>query len=100
MARIHIALQEGFDGDEVVVRINGEDVYRRSGVTTRPQISLADSFARDVADGPATIEVRLPVRGASGSIAVDGVRPCHVGVSRTPAGRVVLRAQDEPFGYL
>jgi hypothetical protein len=100
MAELHIALQEGFDGDEVIVLIDGQDVYRRPGVTTRTQIGLADSFTRKVADRRVAVEVRLPGRGASGLIDVDGNRPCHIGVSVTPAGRVALRAQDEPFGYL
>jgi hypothetical protein len=36
MALLHIALQEGFTGDDVVVRVQGEEVFRKEDVTTRP----------------------------------------------------------------
>ena len=35
---LHITLREGFHGHTVVIVVDGDEVYRRSGVTTGPRI--------------------------------------------------------------
>ncbi len=44
MVLLHIAFQEGFTDDTVVVRVNGREVFRKGSVKTRLQIGYADSF--------------------------------------------------------
>lgn len=71
MARLQVALQDGFDEDAVVVSLDGREVFRKDGVTTRRQISLAESFEIDAPDQPAELHVDVMSRGVSDSIAVD-----------------------------
>lgn len=71
MARLQIALQDGFDADAVVVSVDGTEVFRKDGVTTRRQIGLADTFEVDVPEQPAQLEVAVPSRGVSEAVPFD-----------------------------
>jgi sulfur carrier protein ThiS len=99
MTLLHIALQEGFWGDTVIVRVNGEQVFREKDVKTRLQIGLADSVELDVAEGPTQVEVLLPSKNLSDSVQLDVSAPTYVGVSIVD-GKITFRISDMPFGYL
>ena len=99
MALLHIALQEGFFGDTVVVRVNGEEVFRKKDVKTRLQIGFADSVELNVAEGPTQVEVLLPAKNLSESVQLDVSAPTYVGVSVVD-GKIIFRISDVPFGYL
>ena len=68
---IHLALQDGFDGDEVAIRVDGEEAYRGEGVTTRTQISHAADMQLEVPDHQFTLEVDVPSRDVQESVQVD-----------------------------
>ena len=68
---INVALQDGFDGDTVVIRVDGAEAYRREQVTTRTQISHAADTQLDVPDGPFELEVDIPTRGMQESFQID-----------------------------
>jgi hypothetical protein len=95
MRTLTIDLQEGFAGDEVLVRVNGSEVARRSDVRTKRMVGLACSVDVPVPDGPVTLEVEVPTKGVRG--AADVRRSC-VGVSVEGSG-VRFIESDEPFGY-
>jgi hypothetical protein len=101
MPLIHVAIQEGFQNDTLVVHLDGVEVYRRAALKTRMQIGLADSFDLDAAPGPAELRVEVLTRNASVTIPLKVVagRELHVGVSVTPDGAVTYKATDEPFRY-
>lgn len=98
MGNLHVALQDGFDNDKVEVRIGGQTVYERDGVTTMTQISLADAFDVDI-DGPVDLEITLPARHVSAVVPVPE-RPggAYLGVS-VAGDALVHRLSEEPFGY-
>ena len=62
MPLLHIAFQEGFTDDTVVVRVNGEEVFHKGSVKTRLQIGYADSFEMTVEEGSVNVEVLLPLK--------------------------------------
>jgi hypothetical protein len=68
---INVALQDGFDGDTVVIRVDGVEAYRRDQVTTRTQISRADDMQLDVPDGPFELEVEVSTRGVDTRLRID-----------------------------
>jgi hypothetical protein len=78
---IHLALEDGFDGDTVVVRVDGEEAYRGEGLTTRTQISHAASAELDVPADGATVEVEVETRGVRETIELDPRTQAHVAVS-------------------
>lgn len=101
MPLIHIAIQDGFQNDTLVVRLDGAEVYRRAGLKTRMQIGLADSFSFDAAPGAAELLVEIPTRNAGVTIPVEvpPVGELHVGLSVTPDGAITYQSTDEPFRY-
>lgn len=98
-AMLHVALQDGFDDDRVQIRLNGESIYERSGVSTDYRISRADALEVPLRDGPMRLAVTLPDRDLSGAVEVRGDGPVYVGVT-VADGTVQFRLSDQPFGYL
>lgn len=99
MATVHVALQEGFDNDTVIIRINGQDVFHKSGVKTRLQIGYADSVEVPVQEDRANIEVRLPQKQLVKTTALAVAAKIYVGVS-IRGGEIDFHVSAEPFGYL
>lgn len=94
---IRVDLREGFEGDEVVLRLDGEEVFRKEGVTTLPQIGRADGIDVHVGHGPVTVQVELPNRGLSGSYPVPGPG-VHLGIS-VEKGGLTHEISPTPFRY-
>jgi len=101
MAKLGIHLQDGFDGDEVVVKVDGKVRLQRDGVTTRRVLGLAEHVELEVADGPLALEVAIPNRGLERTIAAEARGELHLGVSIAHGGEAELRLilRDTPFGY-
>jgi hypothetical protein len=99
MAVINVALEEGFEGDTVIVEVNGRQVFEQDGVSTRTQIGLAELFEVAVDERDTVVEVRVSTRGATGSITHPVVDGLHVGVS-VQQGDIVFRTSEGPFGYV
>lgn len=99
MPLLHVALQEGFQNDRVVIKVNGAEVASRPAVTTRNQIGFAESVEVEVPAGDSTVEIQVPSRQLSGSAGVDVEGKVYVGVS-IAHGRLEMVQQREAFGYL
>ena len=99
MVALNVALGEGFDGDSVVVEVNGTRVFEREGVSTRTQIGLAESFEVPVDEDAAFLEVRVISRGAAGRIERPMADRLYVDIS-LEGDQVVFKTSKEPFGYL
>jgi hypothetical protein len=102
MPLLHVALQEGFQDDRVVIKVNGAEVASRPAVTTRNQIGFAESVEVEVPAPDITVEIQVPSRQLSGSVPVDveGVEgKVYLGVS-IAHGRLEMVQQREAFGYL
>ncbi len=97
MPPLQIALEDGFDNDAVAIRIAGDEVFRKTDVTTRTQISLADSFEAEAAEGPVEVEVEIPSRGIRETITVDPRDRPFVAISLRE-GRITARFPEQ-LGY-
>ena len=69
--QINVALQDGFDSDAVVIRVDGAEAYRGEQLTTRTQISHAADTQLEVPDAPFTLEVDVPTRGVGETFQLD-----------------------------
>src|SRR5262245_44780574 len=98
MARLGLHLQDGFTGDEVVVKVNGEERLHRDEVRTRRVLGLAEHVELDVADGPLTVEVSLPARGLTKRLELTAEGEVYVGISLA-GGELRLITSKTPFGY-
>ena len=56
---LRIRLGDGFNNDTVSVRVNGEQVFHKSGVTTDLRISRADSVDVPVGEPPVRLEISV-----------------------------------------
>ncbi len=99
MATLTLDLQDGFFDDRLVVTADGREVLRLDGLRTRFQIGFARSETIALAGGRATLEIAVPSRSRTATIAVDSAQTPFLGVSITPEGEIVCHAQAEPFRY-
>lgn len=98
MARLGIHLQDGFTGDEVVVKVNGEERLRREDVRTKRVLGLAERVELEVDDGPLSVEVSAPNRGLEKRIELEASDEAHLGVSLTN-GEIRVISRKTRFGY-
>lgn len=99
MPPITIDLRDGFVGDAVVIRVDGREVYRDDSVSTRTQIGLAKSLTVE-AQSAVAVEIEMPGRALSATIAVDATAPRHLGISIDRDGRIRHEISDTAFRYL
>jgi hypothetical protein len=71
MQILHVVLEDGFEGDTVVIRADGRELFREDEVTTRTQISHAGDAEVEVPEGLVTLEVEVPTQGVSDRVEVD-----------------------------
>ena len=96
---LHVDLQEGFENDAVLLRLDDRTIYEETGVSTDMRISRADSIEVPLAAGSSTLSVSLPDRDIAGSIVLALSDSLHIGVS-IQEGSVKFTVSDQPFGYL
>jgi hypothetical protein len=100
MHALHIALQEGFAHDDIVVSVDDGTVYRAEGVSTRPQIGLAASIDTQVGTGVHAVEVQVPNRkGLSHLQTLSIDSDLWLGIS-IRGGELSFKSSPTPFGYL
>jgi len=98
MPQLRIALHDGFDGDTVVITVNGTQVFRREGVSTDYRVSLAGQHEVTVDEGPVMVEVALPERQISSSENLAMTGDLSLGVSLEGTD-IRFRQSSERFGY-
>lgn len=94
-----IDLQEGFEGDKVVVSLDSREVFRKAEVRTRYQISRAESITLEATPGRHAVEVSLPDKDIAEAITIDVRATPFLGVS-LERGALVLKPSSDPFRYL
>jgi hypothetical protein len=98
MAKLGIHLQNGFDGDEVVVTAGGEELMRRENVSTRKMLGLAGHEEFEVAAAPLSLHVSIPGRGVDERIELEPGEERYVGLSLVD-GELRVMKRGKPFGY-
>jgi hypothetical protein len=98
MTELAVVLEEGFDGDEVAVRVGDEIVFAGDAVTTRPQVGYARRFTVDVPDGDVAVNVEVRTRDTTTSFPVAVRGDTHLGISLDD-DQVTHRTSDQPFWY-
>lgn len=99
MVLLRIDLQDGFEGDNVIVKINSKEVYRKEGVKTELTLGYADSLEVEVAEGHCIVEVALPGKGIAESISLNVFAPVYLGLSVSD-GKIIQRRSETFFAYL
>lgn len=94
---INVALQDGFEGDDVLIRVDGDEAFRGEDVTTRTQISHAADAQLEVPDGPFTLEVDVPTQEVRETFQLDPRSQPNVAISLRD-GQLVA-AYPEQLGF-
>jgi hypothetical protein len=100
MGNLHIALQDGFRNDFVMIKVDGREVYNKHAITTNLVISLADTV--DVSTtGPTTlVEVDIPSRKISAKTSVRISDTPYLAVSIQSEDGIEMVPSKEPFRYM
>ncbi len=91
-------LQDGFDDDEVIIKIDGRQVFHKNRVKTDLRLGLADTFTAPTAGGTSTVEVAVPARSLSETFPLDSADSPHVGIA-VCNNRLEVRPSRVAFGY-
>ena len=95
MPVLAIDLQDGFFGDDVVFRVNGEQARTEPGVRTKRTLGKAKSLEIEIPDGNVTLEVEVPTKGIAGKTEIH-----HKFLGVSIAGKdVQFIPSDNEFGY-
>lgn len=100
MQTLHLELQEGFDDDRVVARLNGVEILSLDHVTTRMQTGFAAAGSTQAADGKAVLEVSLPASGQQASTEINLIQTLWAGVNVGAGKAIQFRISQAPFGYV
>jgi hypothetical protein len=100
MPVLRVDLQEGFRNDTVIVRVDGAEVYRKNGVTTRLPVGVAESFEVPTAKDDAGIEVDVPTKQQSASAGVQVTQHPYLGISFDASNHLILHPSSELFRYM
>jgi len=98
MAKLGIDLQEGFENDEVVVTIDGQESFRHTAVRTKRVLGLAMNDTIDVANGKHAIEISVPTRNLHHKLTINLRDELHLGISLRGSELDVI-TREERFGY-
>lgn len=99
MGRLTIHLQDGFDDDTVVIRVEGKEVFHKAGVQTKLLLGYADIIEAEVPEGLASVEVGVPSRQVSDSFQVEVQPKAHVGIS-LHGDTIRHLVSKRAFGYM
>jgi hypothetical protein len=97
LVRLHVALQEGFDGDRVVVTI-GDSRFEFASLSTRNQIGLADEVEVEVPPGRIDVRVALADRSLDVSSEYAPHTETWLAVNLA-SGALEFTWSEEPFFY-
>jgi hypothetical protein len=95
---LHLAFEDGFAADTVLVEVEGKEVARQSGLTSSLATALAATAEAALPVSAGLVTVSVPGRGLSASQKLDFLAQPYLAVAIRD-GRLVLRPQDEPFVY-
>jgi hypothetical protein len=99
MPRLHLHFQEGFRGDDVVIRVDGEECLRLAGLQSKPAHGYADlKNSVEVAEGAHAVEISIPSRQIEKRIDVDAKGDLYIGIGLGPDEARVRIRHDAP-GY-
>ena len=98
MSTIHVYLADGFEDDEILARVDGQEVYAKTAVTTMRLTSLADEFSFDAGGDRTLLEIELPAEMLATTIEIDPVRGRYIAVS-VEDGRLTHFVSATPLGF-
>ena len=101
LIQLLITLQTGFNNDLVIIKVNGEEVFNKKGITSSQLPTGEQSFALDLPEGLTVVNVSVPTRNLADTKSYEIANNKFLGISIvkpeiSPSGiRFILR--DKTF---
>lgn len=99
MGQITVHLLEGFDGDRVVLTVDGEMLASRDDVTTSPLVGSASSLEAAVPDGTSAVTIDVPTREVTTTRELEVRGDAHLLVS-VEGGALSCTVTDRAPGFM
>jgi hypothetical protein len=99
LSLLHIAFQDGFEDDLVIVQIDGREVFQKEGIKTNLLIGYADSVEVQVPEGSLEVKLLLPSKNLTEIIELKVSEDVYLGLSIRNR-KVDYIISQKPFGYL
>jgi hypothetical protein len=96
---MQIHLQDGFNGESVVIRVDGREVFRDPNVASKRLTGTAGHVAVQVASGDATVEIELKNTGLKHKVHVPRADATHL-TFFVDQGKLKHAISSEPFGSM
>jgi len=96
---LNITLQDGFQGEQVVIRVGDQQVYAQLEVRTKMLLGYADFIKVTVQQGQIVVGVDLPTRDISEKINLEIHDPLFLFISLV-SSRIEYLIQNEPLGFM
>ncbi len=93
-----IDLQEGFNNDSLLIRINDEDVFQAEEVTTRLLLGLARSIESNIPIGLTKVEIIIQSQELEKIVELDVKNDTFLGISIQDSD-ISHIVSDVPFRY-
>ena len=94
---LHLTLRDGFRGHEVVIAVDGREIYRRAGVITDPTISRADAVELVVASPLIQVVASVTPGDYLASLDLDVSAHPHLAISLVGEGTVSFETSSHRF---
>lgn len=72
MQELLVILQDGFDGDDVTITVNGKEAHHEPGASTKMLLGMAAEISVELPAKGATVGVEIPSREMSAAITLHG----------------------------
>jgi hypothetical protein len=99
MATLHLDFGDGFRQDDVIVRVGGQEVARKSALTTDLRISSAGSMEVSVPVRSTTLQIEVPKQGIVSSVQVNPAETPYA-VVMVVNGKVEFYKSEKPIPKL
>ena len=99
MLPLHLAFQEGFSGDTVIVQVNGAEVARKVNLTSSLATALAGTADVTVDKESGNVQVTVPTKNLSASADINFKKFPYLAIS-VVRNSIQLTPSPEPFYYM
>lgn len=94
-----IDLTEGFKNDTIILRLDEEEVYRASGVSTNWSAGIADTTTVEAPAGASTLTVAVPTRKLAQAVEFVVTEPLFIVVAIGAEGLEINTHTTPPSTY-
>ena len=98
MFKVIIDLQDGFDTDSVIIKVDNHEIFNKCQISTQLLLGIAETLSIDNAKGPLKISVEIPTKNLKKNIELYINKTTYVGIS-VKNDKIHVIVSNRSFGY-